>query len=266
MTTHPGVFVWLVIAVSLSPATVPSQQPPALSSRNADSAWRDSVPAILTGRVIDSAGVGLPGAEITLSTSNRLTAITGDSGEFRITGLRPGANVFGVRRLGFSAATFTAILKPGKTHRATFELSGAAHPLPTVAISDTSVTSHWLDVFDQRRSTLPGTFITRADFVKHEPRNGIDIVRTVPGIRITTGRNGQSQVIMTRGAAARTCMPTMFLQNLPYSGTLEDFSADDIEALEIYLGVSEIPAELDKNGKGICGAIVVWTRDPRKSP
>jgi hypothetical protein len=32
----------------------------------------------------------------------------------------------------------------------------------------------------------------------------------------------------------------------------------------VYVGISEIPPELDNNGKGICGAIVVWTRDPRK--
>ena len=69
---------------------------------------------------------------------------------------------------------------------------------------------------------------------------------------------------MTRGAGARTCVPTMFVHGMPYSGMLDDFVADDIEALEVYVGISEIPPELDKNGKGICGAIVVWTRDPRR--
>lgn len=266
MTTRPVVPVWLVLAVLLAPATLRSQQPPALSSRNVDSLWRDSLPAVLTGRVTDSTGVGLAGAEITLSTSTRPTAVTGDSGEFRITGLRPGANVFNVRRLGYAAATFTAILKPGKTHRATFQLSGAAHALPLVAVSDTAVQSHWLDQFDQRRAHSPGTFLTRADFVKRQPRTGTDIVRSVPGIRVIQGKNGQNQVTLTRGSVGRTCFPTMFIHNLPYSGTLDDFPADDIEALELYLGTSEVPAELDKNGKGICGAIVVWTRDPRRVP
>jgi hypothetical protein len=56
----------------------------------------------------------------------------------------------------------------------------------------------------------------------------------------------------------------MFVHGLPYSGMLDDFNADDIEALEVYVGISEIPPEFDKNGRGICGAIVVWTRDPRK--
>jgi len=28
----------------------------------------------------------------------------------------------------------------------------------------------------------------------------------------------------------------------------------------------EVPPELDRNGRGICGVIVVWTRDPRRPP
>ena len=39
----------------------------------------------------------------------------------------------------------------------------------------------------------------------------------------------------------------------------------DIEALEIYVGISEIPTELDKNGRGICGAIVVSAPRPAGS-
>ena len=71
---------------------------------------------------------------------------------------------------------------------------------------------------------------------------------------------------MTRGAGARTCVPTMYVHGMPYSGTLDDFIADDIEALEVYVGVSEIPPEFDKNGKGhLRTSIVVWTRDPRKA-
>jgi hypothetical protein len=137
-----------------------------------------------------------------------------------------------------------------------------------VNVSGTAVETHWLDQFDRRRSSNRGTFITRADIVRKGARTGTDIVRTVPGIRLVPSRRGANgyQVVMVRGAGAGQCLPTMFYHNTPYSGTLDDFSADDVEALEVYVGVSEIPAELDKNGRGICGAIVVWTRDPRKAP
>jgi hypothetical protein len=250
-----GHFVAVCAAVRLLSA----QQP-------ADSLRRDSLPATLIGRVTDSAGVGLSGAEITLARSDKVHAITGDSGEFRIAGLSAGTSVFNVRRIGFEAATFTAVLHGGRIHRAKFTLTATAQALPAVAVSDTAIPTHWLDQFDRRKSTARGTFITRSDIVKKNARTGVDAVRGVPGIRITPTRFGLNTVLMTRGAGARPCYPTMYVHGVPYSGVLDDFTADDIEALEVYIGISEIPPEFDKNGKGICGVIVVWTRDPRKAP
>jgi Carboxypeptidase regulatory-like domain/TonB-dependent Receptor Plug Domain len=262
MVSRPAVRAWstaflsLLLGVAAASHATRAQQP--------DSARRDSLPATLIGRVTDTLGAPLNGAEITLFKSESIRAISGDSGEFRLTGLPPGTNVFNVRRLGYQPASFTAALKSGRTHRATFALSISAQALPLIAVSDTART-HWLDQFERRRSTSRGTFITRAEIVKRTARMGSDIVRTVPGVRVIPGRSsGVNQVIMNRGAGGRPCIPTMYVHNMPYSGVLDDFSADDIEALEVYVGISEIPPELDKNGRGICGVIVVWTRDPKK--
>jgi len=263
MTSLRVVVVWQLVTACAAASVAGAQQP-------ADTTHRDAAPlapAVLIGHVTDTLGAGLVGAEITLLHSDRVHAITGDSGEFRIAGLEPGTLVFNVRRIGFEAATFTAVLKPGKTHRASFRLSATALALPAVAVSDTAPHSHWLDQFERRRSSARGTFITRAEIVRKNARTGTDIVRTVPGVRLMALRGGAgNQVVMTRGSGARACVPTMFVQGLPYSGMLDDFIADDIEALEVYVGISEIPTELDKNGRGYCGAIVVWTRDPNKRP
>jgi Carboxypeptidase regulatory-like domain/TonB-dependent Receptor Plug Domain len=259
MASHRAVQALCVAATALAAGALGAQKP--------DSTRRDSLPAVLLGRVTDSAGVGLMGAEITLFKSESVRAITGDSGQFRLAGLAAGTSVFNVRRIGFEPASFTAVLRAGRTHRATMVLTASAAPLPTVAVSDTAVSSHWLDAFDRRKTNSRGTFFTRAEIVRKGARMGSDIVRSVPGVRVTPIRGGGgNQVIMTRGSGARACIPTMYVQGLPYSGVLDDFSADDIEALEVYVGVSEIPPEFDKNGKGICGVIVVWTRDPRKPP
>lgn len=263
---HVPVLTLLVIALLALPAT----QRTMLRAQAPDSARVDSTPVApvtLVGKVVDSAGVGLSGAEITLLRSDKVHVITGDNGEFRINGLPPGTVVFSVRRIGFEPATFTAVLKAGRIQRASFPLTVSAHELPAVAVSDTAVETHWLDQFDRRRNGARGTFITRADIVKKGARTGVDVLRTIPGVRIAPIRNGlMNQVIMTRGNGARGCVPTMFVHGLPYSGTMDDFTADDIEALEVYVGISEIPPELDKNGRGICAAIVVWTRDPRRAP
>ncbi|HTE45638.1 MAG TPA: carboxypeptidase-like regulatory domain-containing protein [Gemmatimonadaceae bacterium] len=231
-----------------------------------DTTRRDSLPAVLVGHVTDSAGTGLPGAEVTLFHSTTVRAITGDSGDFRVTGVPAGTNVFNVRRIGFEAASFTAVLKSGKTHRATFKLTESAHALPTVAVSDTAIPTHWLDQFERRKSGSRGTFFTRKDIERKGARSGVDIVRTVPGVRVVPVRGGGYQILMSRGSGANRCIPTTFVHNQPYSGTLDDFTAEDVEALEVYVGISEIPPEFDKGGKGVCAVIVIWTRDPRKAP
>jgi len=254
---------WYLAASVMAAGGLRAQAPAPL----ADSTRRDSLPAVLLGRVTDSAGVGLPGAELTLFHSDKVHSITGDSGEFRIAGLPPGTNVFNVRRLGFEPASFTALLKPGKTHRATFSMTATAHALPTVAVADTARKTHWLDVFERRKGSSPGAFFTRADIERKGARIGSDVVRNVPGIRLIPVRGGAGyKVTMNRGAGGRTCYPQMFYHNTPHSGDLDDFIAEDIEAVEVYVGVSEIPPELDKGGRGICGAIVVWTRDPKRRP
>lgn len=238
-----------------------------IGAQQPDSARRDSTPAVLMGRVTDSTGAGLVGAEITLFHTEQVHAISGDSGQFRLAGLVPGTSVFNVRRIGYEPASFTAVLRPGRTHRATMVLTMSAHPLATVSVSDTATKTHWLDQFDRRKNNSRGTFFTREEIVRKGARLGSDIVRSVPGVRLAPIRSGGgNQVIMNRGAGGRTCLPTMYVHGLPYSGVLDDFSADDIEALEVYVGVSEIPPEFDKNGRGICGVIVIWTRDPRKAP
>lgn len=251
--------LWLFGAI----ATRLRAQQPAPVQQAQDTAVRDSTPATLIGRVVDSAGVGVNGAEIKLMKSDRVRAISGDSGEFRMTGLPPGTVVFNVRRIGYEAASFTAVLKPGKTHRTNFPLTATAQALPAVAVSDTQTNSHWLDQFNARKFNGHGTFITRAEIVKRGARTGIDVIRGVPGVRILPSRNGMTnRVTMTR-TTNRACPPTMYLHGLPYSGTMDDFTADEIEAVELYVGVSEIPPEYDRNERGICGVIVVWTRDPR---
>jgi hypothetical protein len=239
---------------------------PLIAEQTDTSARTDTLPhATLIGHVTDSAGVGLQGAEITLLHFDRPPVVTGDSGEFRIADIPPGTRVFNVRRLGFEPGSFTAVLKPGKVQRANLSLTESPHGLPPVAVADTVLKSHWLDQFERRRGSMRGTFITRAEIERQGARAGTDIVRSIPGIRLAPMRGGAgNQVIMTRGSGARPCIPTMFLHGMPYSGILDDFVAEDIEALEVYVGISEIPPEFDKNGKGICGVIVVWTRDPRK--
>jgi hypothetical protein len=215
--------------------------------------------AKLVGTITDTAGIPLARAEIWLLSAATIRTISSDSGTFALDGLPAGAVTFAVRRLGFESATFLALLKAGRTHQATFPLTPSVQPLAGVRVQDT--TSAWLSLFEERRSMHRGTFLTRADFEKYNYRIASDILRQVPGVQVQPARVG-TQVVMTRGAGARRCLPQLYVHSTPYSGNFDDFAPDDIEALEIYVGISEIPPDLNTMGRPICAAIVIWTREP----
>ena len=215
--------------------------------------------AKLVGTVTDTSGIPLSRAEVWLIAASTLRAISNDSGKFELPGLPAGSITLGVRRLGYESATFTAVLKAGKTHRATFPLSPSAQSLAVVKVQDT--VSSWLSVFEEHRSMHRGTFITRRDFERDNLRIATDILRRVPGVQIVPTRSGTS-VQMMRGFGVRRCVPQLYVHETPYSGNVDDFTPDDIEALEVYVGISEIPPDLITLGRPICAAIVIWTREP----
>ena len=150
--------------------------------------------------------------------STTVHAVTGDSGEFRVTGIPAGTSVFNVRRLGFEAASFTAVLKSGKTHRATFTLT---------AIRARAADGRGRRHGDARRIGSISSSGGRADRAGRSSRAptsseraraaATDIVRTVPGVRLVpVARRSGNQVLMTRGAGAnrafRRCSSTAAVQ------------------------------------------------------
>ena len=239
-------------------ATASSGQAAAQGSPSVGSATR------LIGRITDTSGFALSRAEIWLVTVETIRTIASDSGTFELTGLPAGAVVFAVRRLGYESATFSAHLKAGKTHRATFPLVPAVQSLAGVKVEDT--TSMWLSQFEARRASHRGTFIERSQFERRNLRIASDILRTVPGVQVLPARIG-TQIVMSRGSGARRCIPQLYVHATPYSGNFDDFTPDDIEALEVYVGISEIPPDLNTMGRPVCAAIVIWTREPpRRRP
>ena len=213
------------------------------------------------GVVVDSAGAPLSGAEVR-AIGTGFVFVTSDSGVFRVE-LPPGPIVFAVRRLGYEPSTFLATLRPGRTNGVTLVLQGTAHPLPGVVVSEQREQA-WLRTFNDRKETQQGTFITRSDIEKSRARLTTDILRRrVPSAQVVNTRSGGTRVYM-RGSAQRRCPPQLFVHTTPYSGDVDDFPPDAVEAIEVYSGASELPPELNI-GRALCGAIVIWTRDPRRA-
>jgi len=253
---------WCVVRLFSASAialALAAMAPPAARSQPVPQGAPAAGTARLIGTITDSSGVPLARAEIWLLAVAALRTISNDSGAFELTGLPAGPVTFAIRRLGYESATFSSTLKEGKTHRASFPLTPAPQALAGVHVQDT--TSAWLSLFESRRGGHRGTFITRADFAKRQHRVASDILRMVPGVQIVPTRFG-TQVVMSRGAGARRCVPQLYVHTTPYSGNFDDFTPEDIEALEVYVGISEIPPDLNTMGRPVCAAIVIWTREP----
>ena len=212
------------------------------------------------GIVVDSAGLPLGGAEVR-AVGTIVIVMTSDSGLFQVE-LPVGPIVFAVRRLGYEPSTFLATLKPGRTNGVRLTLQGMAQALPGVVVAEER-DQVWLRTFNQRRDGQTGTFITRAEIERTRARLTTDLLRRrVPSVQVVPTRTG-TRVYM-RGNGARRCPPQLFVHTTPYSGDVDDFPPDVIEAIEIYAGSSEMPPELNI-GRALCGAIVIWTRDPKKA-
>jgi hypothetical protein len=236
-----------LLALALAAAAVPAQEAPPIVR--------------VRGIVVDSAGVPLGGAEVR-AVGTALLIVTSDSGVFRVE-LPAGPIVFAVRRLGYEPSTFVATLRPGKTNGVTLVLQGMAQALPGVLVAEERE-QKWLRTFNNRRETQQGTFITRADIEKARARLTTDLLRRrVPSVQVMMTRGGGTRVYM-RGNSARRCPPQLFVHTTPYSGEIDDFPPDVVEAIEVYSGSAELPPELNI-GRALCGAIVIWTRDPRRT-
>ena len=209
-------------------------------------------------------------AQVVVMPSMKPQATTDDSGAFHLDGIPVGPVQFSVRRLGFEAATFTAQVRAGRVQRVTFPLTAAVTHLAAVDVNDT-VSHPWLRLFDERRSHGLGKFFTRADIDKYGSQAISDVLRQVPGVLVKETEKG-IQVLFSRGgiingtSGVGACPPQVYLHNMKYSGPITDFYPVDIEAMEVYVGMGEVPIELRARWRAPAGPLWSGPVNPLPPP
>ena len=227
-----------------------------------------TLPAMLVGQVRDSSGRPIGGVEVWIRGSD-LFAITNDSGGFRLAGAIPGEKKVSVRRLGYEPTTFDVTLRSGRIDSLVVALNAVAATLPGVLVEDEHMTRsrRLLSGVWDRRSRGFGHYYTRDEIEKHDPHDFTDIVRMTAGVQIVNVQ-GRKSIRFSRSPGIRgDCPPQYFVDGMRVENASPDeFPPQDVEAVELYSGISNIPAQFAARAVSVrtqtCGAIVIWTRLP----
>ena len=233
----------------------------------------------LIGRVVDArSNAAVSAATIRLLAGDSVIALTeaSDSGTFSIHADSAGTYGLRVERIGYATARLGPVhLEVGARTDVLLRIAVDAVPLDALTVVSESVMP-WLSRvgFYDRRRLGAGRFIERADIVKRDPRRTSDLLRSMPGLKLTATHDGGVDVMMraagTTSITNRNCRPQIYLDGIVVAHAhmqgfpehridLDAILPGDLEAIEVYSGIGQIPAQYGGAHAG-CGVMLIWTR------
>lgn len=249
----------LLTALAAGPGATPALAQDAGSSQRAPSA-PDST-ATLVGKVVSAmTGGPLSGARVVLDSSG-LGAITDSTGDFRIPRAPAGfVDTVEVSLIGYAEQSVPLKLEAGSTTRAVFSLSETVLRVEDLEVQvEAPPLRRSLAEFERNRKGGQGYYVTPQMIERQDPTYASDILRRVPGVTVGARVNGEAEIHFVHSSL--NCYPTLYLNgHLWPRHNLDELSPDQILALEVYRGTSEVPSRFMGHGRVNCGVIVVWTR------
>lgn len=250
------------------------------------------------GRVVDEGGQSVKAATVYLldGEGRRVAGThTDDEGTFALRVPREGSYRLRAQRIGYGQAVTDTMEVGGRISlELTLRLSVRAVALAplTITAQQPPRLPRLVSVgFYRRQEQGQGTFFEREDIERQRPLQMSALVSQVSGVVVMSGGSlSAGDVVMMRGSH---CLPSVWLDGRlaraggqlaerEWSGTeaaearLSLFSRreprvrhhttmdelitpNEVEAVEVYRGPSEVPAIFAFMG-GSCGAVVVWTQ------
>lgn len=219
----------------------------------------------VVGGVRDSSGAAIAGAEIRVERST-LRTTSDAAGRFLLRAVPAGARQLTVRRMGFRPVALDAVVRAGEETQVDVALAAVALQLAPVIVSERR------DVYDSRLAGFndrmakrrSGYFITKESIDASRLIRFTDLMRTVPGARVTSTSGIGMRMVRLRGA---TCPPLVFVDGFPASAgefDLDMIEPSTVEGVEIYGSSTSVPVELlGPRGLDRCGVIAIWSRPAR---
>lgn len=205
-----------------------------------------------TVRAADS-GPLLEGARVTL-VGTTYAVVTSAKGEFTFHGLIPGKYIIRASAIGFATLSSPIEVKAQETLEIEFEAEPEGVRLPELAVKEApNLPAEFL----RRSASGGGRYMSRADIERRNASTVGDLLRTFPGMRVDC-RYYPCRVSLMRH---RNCPMAYWLDGAPTeAGTVLLQPPRDLDGVEVYSGLAEMPPELFR--PNTCGALVIWTRTP----
>ncbi len=245
--------------------------------------------AVVSGRITpEHDTVGIPGVEIELMGTG-LRHYADNKGQFRFAGVAEGSYDLRVRSLGYKPWVAHVDLLDGRIYEEEIALQRVAMALTEVRIEgrQVKVPVRFEDVY--RRAALGyGKFFTKEDIDRLNPPDVKSLLSTIPAVLVSDrgitfqrcqgGLQGMSiagggsapdraavqvyidGVRMTRSGKAQIPSPSSGVvlgDEYDVEHALKIVPPTAIQAVEIYTGVAQIPAEFLEDA---CAVIAIWTK------
>lgn len=215
----------------------------------------------LRGKVLGSDGAPIRGAEVLVEGMPR-RAVTQDDGSYTLQGVPVGTVRLMARRLGYVPTRMDFEVTPGNP-RLDWRLPPMAAQLAAFRVTERREPfDARLEGFRSRSERRQGGhYVTRDRIEQSANRRTLDLIATIPGVRLTTPTRGSGISVRLRSAR---CPPLVFVDGFPASAGEFDLESIDlyvIEGIEVYLSSSTVPAEfMGPRGLEQCGVIAFWSR------
>jgi len=208
-------------------------------------------------------------ADVEVATS-QAHGRTDSTGLFHIRMLDPGPTRITIRRLGFAPASFDFTLHASGEDSLAVTLEESAETLDAVRTTAAEARRiEDLKGFYERRQRGGGVFITRDEIEAHHTNVLSAVLRDASGVQIVRNRRGGTDLRFDASQLKnRDCAPDYWIDGQRVRAPqLDDFSATDIEGIELYSGPSTTPMRFSQTASmATCGTVVLWTRIPGEPP
>jgi outer membrane receptor protein involved in Fe transport len=218
--------------------------------------------AVLEIRVRSAAEAQALEGALVVVRGTGLAGTTDHDGLVLIHGVSDGTRVVDVRLLGYAPLSRSVAFHADSTSAILFELAVQPIGLDSVQAAATARRSNLMRRgFYERKRSGSGTFLTRDEIERFQPRFLSDVLRRVGGVQVGSSSRGLPSTQM-RGqqSIAGSCPVQYYVDGvLTTAYSIDEMRPEDIDGIEVYRGAASIPASF-KRGTASCGVILLWSR------